>query len=363
MTEPFPDPPLPLDADLKDFPFTPIYRARLFGSSFHARATDAEWRAGVTLWLKSQDQLPAGSLPDDDIDLCRLAELGRDLKTWRKVRTGALHGWYRCNDGRLYHKVVAEVVAEQHLGKLRRKWSTECARARKHAQRHGVTVDVLDFETWLSQGQPSLVSVTPQIRPADTPDTSQGQTSNITETGPECHAENGSKGQRERKGQGQGQGQKEENNLSGFAPQNADVADEMTKIWNEECGSIARANKPNPTRRASCAKRFREDFGSDLEAWRAYCRRIAAAPHLRGENDRLWRADLDWVLEPRNLSHITEGRYDRRVSSGQNGHDADPSGEDLRHQLRVKSYREHGTWRPEWGEPPALTPPLQETAR
>ena len=95
---------------LQDFPHTPIYRARLFGSSFHARATDAEWRAGVTLWLKSWDQNPAGSLPDDDVELCRLAELARDLKGWKKVKAGSLRGWLKCSDGRLYHPVVAEGV-------------------------------------------------------------------------------------------------------------------------------------------------------------------------------------------------------------------------------------------------------------
>jgi len=95
---------------LQDFPHTPIYRARLFGSSFHARTTDAEWRAGVTLWLKSWDQVPAGSLPNDDIELCRLAELARDTKTWKKVREGALRGWVLCNDSRLYHPVVAEGI-------------------------------------------------------------------------------------------------------------------------------------------------------------------------------------------------------------------------------------------------------------
>lgn len=105
-------PLVPADADLRDFPFTPVFRARLFGSSFHARANDSEWRAGVTLWLKSWDQTPAGSLPDDDIDLCRLAELGRDLKTWKKVKAGAMHGWQLADDGRLYHKVVAESVNE-----------------------------------------------------------------------------------------------------------------------------------------------------------------------------------------------------------------------------------------------------------
>jgi hypothetical protein len=108
MTEPL----VPSDVDLRDFPFTPIFRARLFGSSFHARATDAEWRAGVTLWLKSWDQVPAGSLPDDDVDLCRLAELGRDLRAWRKIKEGAMRGWLKCDDGRLYHPVVAEGVVE-----------------------------------------------------------------------------------------------------------------------------------------------------------------------------------------------------------------------------------------------------------
>lgn len=111
MTE-LPQPPVPADCDLTGFDYTPIYRARLFGSAFHARATDAEWRAGVTLWLKSWEQVPAGSLPDDDIDLCRLAELGRDMKTWNRIKAGAMRGWEKASDGRLYHPVVAEVVAE-----------------------------------------------------------------------------------------------------------------------------------------------------------------------------------------------------------------------------------------------------------
>lgn len=106
MTEPL----TPPGCDLRDFPHTPLFRSRLFGSSFHARSTDSEWRAGVTLWLKSWDQVPAGSLPNDDIELCRLAELARDVKTWKKVRDGALRGWMTCDDGRLYHPVVAEGV-------------------------------------------------------------------------------------------------------------------------------------------------------------------------------------------------------------------------------------------------------------
>jgi hypothetical protein len=118
----------PSSGDLRNFPFTPIFRARLFGSSFHARTSDSEWRAGVTLWLKSWDQVPAGSLPDDDIDLCRLAELGRDLKAWNEVKAGAMRGWIKCSDGRWYHPVVAEGVNEALEGKKAQRLRTLKAR-------------------------------------------------------------------------------------------------------------------------------------------------------------------------------------------------------------------------------------------
>ncbi|MDY0242921.1 MAG: hypothetical protein RBR34_12170 [Rhodospirillaceae bacterium] len=128
-------PLVPSEVDLRDFPFTPIFRARLFGSRFHARVSDAGWRAGVTLWLKSWDQVPAGSLPGDDIDLCRLAELGRDLKSWRKIRGEALHGWFPCADGRLYHKVVAQGVCEAWDRKCAQRSRTAAARAARAAKR------------------------------------------------------------------------------------------------------------------------------------------------------------------------------------------------------------------------------------
>jgi hypothetical protein len=110
MQAQLPKPPIPAGVDLHDFSFTPVFRLQLFRSTFHAQASDAEWRAGVTLWLRSWDQIPAGSLPDNDVELCRLAELGRDQRTWKRLKQMALHGWYICSDSRLYHRVVAEGV-------------------------------------------------------------------------------------------------------------------------------------------------------------------------------------------------------------------------------------------------------------
>lgn len=146
------DPLTPQGSDLRDFPHTPIIRARLFGSEFHAKANDSEWRAGVTLWLKSWDQTPAGSLPTDDVQLCRLAELGRDMAEWLRVKAVALTGWEECSDGRLYHQTVAEVVNKALAAKVAQRERTAKARAAITKKAHSsvtdtVTVSVTDTVT------------------------------------------------------------------------------------------------------------------------------------------------------------------------------------------------------------------------
>jgi len=127
MTEPL----LPPEVDLRDFPYMPMHIARLFNSEFHAKANDAEWRAGVTLWLKAF-QLPGTGLPDDDVALARLAEYGRDVKGWQKVKAMALYGWQKCSDGRWYHPVVAEVAHQAWLRKIAQRERTEKARQARH---------------------------------------------------------------------------------------------------------------------------------------------------------------------------------------------------------------------------------------
>ncbi|MCG7348212.1 DUF1376 domain-containing protein [Sphingomonas sp. ACRSK] len=103
-----PEPMTPPDCDLRGLEYMPLLGQRLFGSEFDAMANDSEWRAGLTLWWAAWTQCPAGSLPDDDVALCRLADLGRDLKTWKKLRERALHGFVKCSDGRLYHPTLAQ---------------------------------------------------------------------------------------------------------------------------------------------------------------------------------------------------------------------------------------------------------------
>lgn len=147
----------PADADLRDFQFTPVEGGRLFGSEFHARSSDGEWRAGVTLWLKAWHQVPAASLPNDDVALARLAELGRDQRAWKRVREGALWGWVLCSDGRLYHPVVAEKALESWLGKLTQRVSSGFG----NAKRTETTFDPTALEQQIQFASDLLMSIAP----------------------------------------------------------------------------------------------------------------------------------------------------------------------------------------------------------
>ncbi|MGD9884598.1 MAG: hypothetical protein AB7U95_31300 [Reyranella sp.] len=119
----------------------PLYGHRLFGSEFNACCTDAEWRAGITLWWAAWNQVPAASLPDDDVALARLADLGRDVRGWRKLRVNALHGFVKCSDGRLYHKALAPIALEawdRRVKERERKARYRAARERAETQSRDV---------------------------------------------------------------------------------------------------------------------------------------------------------------------------------------------------------------------------------
>ena len=139
-------PILPPDVDLSDFGYMPLDVRRLRDSRLAATASGDEFRAAVLLWCASWHQVPAASLPDDDVELSQLAGYGRVIKEWKKVREGALHGWIKCRDGRLYYPVVAEKAASAWNEKRDYAWAKECDRIRKeNKKRENSGVVPLEF--------------------------------------------------------------------------------------------------------------------------------------------------------------------------------------------------------------------------
>ncbi len=155
-----PDPLVPANCDLRDFQFMPMDIMRLFNSEFHALSSDSEWRAGVTLWMKSYHQVPAASIPDDDVMLARLAELGRDVESWKEIKEKSLRGWIKCSDGRLYHPVVAEKALEAWIEKLLNSLSG----ATGNAKRWDIEIDTGEIEENLAEAIRLLRNIAPHSR-------------------------------------------------------------------------------------------------------------------------------------------------------------------------------------------------------
>jgi hypothetical protein len=137
--------------DLRSFPYIPLDVKRLRDSDLAAlESPECCWTA-VLLWCASWHQVPAASLPNDDRILAGLAGFGRVVKEWLKVKEGALHGWILCDDGRLYHPVIAEKALTSLESKYRKSFKTEIARIKKHNQRHPEhPLEIISYESFVS---------------------------------------------------------------------------------------------------------------------------------------------------------------------------------------------------------------------
>lgn len=105
-----PAPPIPAYVDLRTFDEMPLNVVRLMNADILFETSGDEFKAAVLLWARAWHQVPAGSLPDDDVKLAYMAGLGRDQKSWKKVKAGALRGFQACSDGRLYHEVICDAA-------------------------------------------------------------------------------------------------------------------------------------------------------------------------------------------------------------------------------------------------------------
>lgn len=114
-----PEPFVSPDVDLNGYEFMPLYGERLRTSDHNSGCSDAEFRASINLWWSAWMQVPAASLPADDMTLAKLADLGRDLKAWRKVREKAMRNFVLCSDGRYYHVFLAPLAMEAWAARVK----------------------------------------------------------------------------------------------------------------------------------------------------------------------------------------------------------------------------------------------------
>lgn len=151
-----PAPLVPSNLDLGGFQFMPLDTLRLRDSDLSAIATGEGFRAAVLGWCAAWHQVPAGSLPDDDRLLARLLGFGRDVSGFLAVRDGALRGYVKCSDGRLYHPVVCEKAMEASARKRKQRERAMAGNAARWGS-HNQTGDESGGDSVNEQSGPGVV--------------------------------------------------------------------------------------------------------------------------------------------------------------------------------------------------------------
>lgn len=182
MTQ-LPSPLTSPDCDLRDFPFMPLDVVRLRDSDLAALETPEACWAAVLLWCASWHQVPAASLPDDDRVLANLAGFGRVVKEWQRIRDGALRGWVKCSDGRLYHPVVADKANDAWESRVAFRDRKEAERVRKAEERARKAEE--------AKQKAKAAQESAGEHPADNGGVSGGQNKDVQRTDGDCPADNG----------------------------------------------------------------------------------------------------------------------------------------------------------------------------
>lgn len=328
-----PPPPVPADADLTHFDDMPLEVRRLRDSGI-AGVADAEvFRCGVLTWCVAWHQLPAGSLPNDDAELCRLVGLGRDLKTWKRIKAGALRGWREFSDGRLYHKVVAEKVIEGWNRSRLKKWSNECDRIRKENKARGERrEDPLEFDpkpdkipfdwppdsAWNSEGSSVGIPAEKRLnRREGNRRESMGSAAAADSETPTARAQADAVPAESAPTGGEqsaaSEGQRRPPDGPQVAMSDHALVDEAYALWLPVAYElrIPDVGHLNRDRRAALRERLAEIGG--IEGWKLFLEKVRSAEFLREPDGhpKFW-VGLSKLLEPEHFSKLLEDRYAER---------------------------------------------------
>jgi hypothetical protein len=159
-----PEPMVEAHVDLRKYDFMPVYGETLRRSSLNTRANDGEFRAAFWLWWSAWWQVPAASLPNDDAELCRLADLGRDTRAWKRVKAEAMRGFVLCADNRWYHPFLASKAVDAYAKKCtyKVKGALGGQKSKEIRQRKGSPATTSTTATAIESGSPATT-------PASTP--------------------------------------------------------------------------------------------------------------------------------------------------------------------------------------------------
>lgn len=88
--------------------------------------------------------------------------------------------------------------------------------------------------------------------------------------------------------------------------------DEIVREYHEQCSGLPQVMKITPKRKSAINARAKEHGKEKIhEVFLS----ASKSKFLNGENDRAWKADFDWLMNPNNFVKIMEGRYKNKKIS------------------------------------------------
>lgn len=97
--------------------------------------------------------------------------------------------------------------------------------------------------------------------------------------------------------------------------------EKIMQLYNATCSSLPKIKIIDGQRRKAVAARWRTY--QSIEPFAELFRKAEASAFMRGDNDKGWTADFDWIIRPTNMAKVLEGKYDNDRMRGGAGHGSD----------------------------------------
>lgn len=234
-------------------------------------------------------------LPDNDAALARI--VGDSLANWVAMASAIVRPFFKAKNGLLYHKKCDEILNNQDKKAKRLSES-----GKKGASKRWKETSELDGPAMA----PPLGSAIAEENRGDV--FSNENTSDQHEGPPPPAAgESGKKG-----------GAKNE-------PSAPEIQMALS-IYNEVARKkfLPIPNKLTDGRRSKLKARLKDAGG--LEGWRQAMQNLEASAFLCGQNDKGWKADIDFILQEKSFTRLVEGFYAERKAGHENNRNSSSGG-------------------------------------
>ena len=87
--------------------------------------------------------------------------------------------------------------------------------------------------------------------------------------------------------------------------------EKIKDLFHEICVSYPKVIKLSDSRKKTIKARYKE-YNYDIEAFKRLFTKAEESDFLKGNNDKNWSANFDWLINPQNMIKVLENRYENK---------------------------------------------------